>query len=156
MNSSYWLLGGVVMLAGAMADGFAHHDELAARRFRELDPRIVGSALDRSRNRRWHRAGFRLRLAVVTGLAVATAFATKNWLVGGLTMLVAGALVSLLFDILFNIRFGLPWDYAGSTAWLDEWLNKFGVKHQLNAGRWSAGLELTGALVGIVAWLLIF
>ena len=144
------------MLAVLLADQFAHHDELAARRFRELDPRITGSRLDQARNRRWHRAGFRLRLTVVAVLAGVVGIIAGSWLVAGLALLVAGSLVSLLFDILFNLRLGLPWDYVGTTAWLDEWLHKRNPNHQLEPGRLVAALELAGAVVGVVAWLTIF
>lgn len=152
-----WLL--VALLAGTAlwADGFAHHDELAARRYRELTPETVANQLDSSRNRRWHGAGFRLRLASVVLAAGAVALAAgTGWPRLALSILVSGLEMMLLFDIFFNLRFGMPWYYAGTTAWLDEWLNKHRIGHkQSTAGKVAAGLELVALLAACVAWLLL-
>ena len=105
----------VAALVGAatiFADEAAHRDELAARRFRELNPSVVQSKLDRSRNRRWHRVGLRQRLVVVL-VAANVVLALAGWLAFAVAAVLMGAVVSLVFDISFNIRLGLPWWYAG-------------------------------------------
>ena len=134
-----------------LADEWGHRDELAARRFRELNPHTVAGDLDKRRNRRWHRVGFRQRLettALAAGLVLA---ATGSWLAFGLAAVLMGSIVSLVFDISFNLRMGLPWWYSGTTAWLDEWLN--GRLQQ--PGKVSAGLELAGVLASMTAWLIL-
>lgn len=146
------ILAVVLGLAAGFADGFAHHDELAARRFRELSPQTVQSPLDKSRNRRWHRAGFWLRLAVVGLLAAFVGGMLGSWQALALAFLTGGAVVSLVFDIAFNLRIGNKWDYAGTTAWFDEWLEKTGRAGKYNAARIVAALEFAGVAVGCIGW----
>lgn len=41
----------------------------------------------------------------------------------------------LVFDITYSLCIGKEWDYLGTTAKMDVWLQKIGIK---NVGRWKA------------------
>jgi hypothetical protein len=152
-----WLLVAQLLATALWADGFAHHDELAARRYRELSPETVASDLDKSRNKRWHGAGFWLRLASVMLVSGAVALAAgAGWPRLLLSMAVSGFEMALLFDVFFNLRFKMPWYYAGTTAYTDRWLNALKVtRRPEDAGKWAAGFELLGTVASAVAWLMI-
>ena len=146
----YTLLAVMITVAITLADEWGHRDELAARRFRELNPATVESDLDQSRNRRWHRVGFRQRLETTTLAAGIVLVATGSWLAFGLAAVLMGAIVSLVFDISFNVRLGLCWWYSGTTAWLDQWLSS----RSLEAGKVVAALELAMVVASGAAWLI--
>ncbi|MFD2787965.1 hypothetical protein [Hymenobacter rubripertinctus] len=148
------VLGALVASAGAFSYGFAAHDQLAARRFRELNPSTVVSDLDKSRNRRWHTAGAGLRLGVSVVLGAGAGAAMSSWVAAVLGTVVAGFLLLLLFDILFNLKFGMVWWYAGTTAWLDNLLTQLRASHNLPTEKIASGLELCGVLLSIGAWIL--
>lgn len=145
----------LIGVATVQADEWAHRDELAARRFRELSPAVVAGQLDKARNRRWHRVGFRQRLEVVLLTAVMLGAATGNWLAAGLAFGLMGSVVSLVFDISFNRRMGLAWDYTGTTAWFDQWLNLPWMPEIWPAGKLAAAVELLLVLGFSVAWLIL-
>lgn len=148
----------VAILAGVatvLADEWAHRDELAARRFRELNPAMVAGEVDQSRNRRWHRVGFRQRLELVALAAGIVLASLQSWLAFGLAATLMGAVVSLVFDISFNIRFGQKWYYAGTTAWTDEWITKLGLGHSVDGGKLAAAVELLVVVGSAVAWLIL-
>ncbi len=144
----------MVGVAGWLADEWAHRDELAARRFRELPPTTVAGALDEYRNLRWHRVGFRQRLETVLLASSVVLVASGSWWAGAVAFGLMGAVVALVFDISFNLRLGLPWWYAGTTAWFDEWLYRLGVAYAVPAGKIAAAVELAAALGAAAAWLL--
>ena len=149
----------VSVLIGAgtlLADEWAHRDELAARRFRELSPATVTSELDMYRNLRWHRVGFRQRLETTTLAAGLVLAATHSWLAFGVSWVLLASVVSLVFDISFNIRIGLPWWYAGTTAWTDQWLNRWGLDRKIEGGKVAAAVELLAVLGSAAAWILLF
>ncbi len=148
----------VAVLVGAatlLADEWAHRDELAARRFRELNPETVASELDISRNKRWHRVGFRQRLETMTLAAGLVLAATQSWLAFAVSWVLLASVVSLVFDISFNIRLRLPWWYAGTTAWTDEWLNAHGLGNW-EGGKVAATLEALLILASASAWMILF
>ena len=146
----------LIGVATVLADEAAHRDELAARRFRELNTVVVMAELDRSRNKRWHSVGFRQR-AIMVGLVAGIVLAvTGSWLAFGLAMVLVGSVVSLVFDISFNRRIGLPWDYAGSTAAFDEWLNHdWQGRTKVSAGKLVAAVELLGVVLSAAAYLIL-
>ena len=150
----------VAILAGVatvLADEWAHRDELAARRFRELNPGTVAGVVDQSRNLRWHRVGFRQRLELVALAAGIVLASLQSWTAFGLAALLMGSVVSLVFDISFNIRFGQPWWYAGTTAWTDEWLARLGASLPvaMQGGKLAAAVELLVVVASSVAWLIL-
>ena len=145
----------LIGVATLLADEWAHRDELAARRFRELSPATVAGVVDQSRNLRWHRAGFRQRLELVALAAGVVLATTQSWLAFGLALLLMGSVVSLVFDISFNIRFGQPWWYGGTTAWTDEWMYRMGVANHINGGKVAATVELLAVVGSAVAWLIL-
>ncbi len=149
----------VVISAGVatfLADGWAHRDEVAARRFRELSPKTVASELDKSRNKRWHRLGFRQRMEMVVVVAGIFLVVMQSWVAFALSALLLGSVVALVFDISFNIRFGLPWHYAGTTAWTDEWITKLGLRTSVDGGKLASAVELALVVGSSVAWVLLF
>jgi hypothetical protein len=145
----------LIGVATVLADEWAHRDELAGRRFRELSPATVAGVIDQSRNRRWHRVGFRQRLELVALASGVVLARTESGLACALAFALMGSVVSLVFDISFNIRFGMPWWYAGTTAWMDEWLTKLGVGHHVNGGKVAAGVELALVVASAAAWLML-
>lgn len=149
----------VAILAGVatvLADEWAHRDELAARRFRELNTLVVMGELDRSRNNRWHSVGFRQRAEVVGLIAGIVLAVSGSWLASGLAVALVGATVALVFDISFNLRLGLPWHYAGSTAAFDEWLNHdWKGMTAATAGKAMAAVKLLVVVGSAVAWLIL-
>lgn len=145
-----WLL--LVLSALFITDTFAHRDELSARRFRALNPATVASELDKSRNQRWHRVGFIQRTICAVLLAVAAVLSYAHFGHLPVRVLPAGilttaAVTSLAFDILFNTRFGMPWDYGGTTAWLDVAVGKYGTR-----GTRAVALAETLAVLAGGAW----
>lgn len=147
-------------VATVLADEAAHRDELAARRFRELSPATVAGVVDQSRNRRWHRIGFRQRLAGAALAAGVMGLVVESWLAFGLAFAIIGSTVSLMFDISFNVRMGgakagLPWWFAGTTAWTDEWITKLGLRTSVDGGKVAAGVELALIVASSAAWLIL-
>ncbi len=146
----------LIGVATVLADEWAHRDELAARRFRELNTVVVMGELDHSRNRRWHAVGFRQR-AELAGLVAGIVLAVLgSWLACGLALVLVGSMTALVFDISFNLRIGLPWHYSGSTAAFDEWLNHtWQPMTAITAGKLAAAVKLLLVVGSAVAWLIL-
>jgi hypothetical protein len=145
VDFKYLLLTAALVGAAVITDFAAYRDEVAARRFRELNTEVVQGDLDKSRNKRWHRLGAIQRGISAVLLAAFLGALVQSWLVAVLAGVISVTVTLLLFDIDFNRRLGKPWDYVGTTSSIDA--------GQSNGRRMSA-IELGVLLLGVLAWLL--
>lgn len=148
----YLTLAALVIFGAAVADIFAHRDEVAARRFRELNPATVEGALDRLRNNRWHALGLAQRLLFAVAMAGLVGLQHSSYLAGLVGFLVCGFTSALVFDLAFNIRLRLPWYYVGTTAKTDALLIRLGLG-TVAPGKIMTGAEALGLVLSIAAWL---
>ena len=91
---------------------------------------ILDPAIDAIRkNRRFEvtiRHGIETAIVVLIYLMVGIGFLVCEW-ISGKELIAVGVLIFpvrwIIHDLVFNWVMGLPWDYLGTTAAIDIWLN---------------------------------